>query len=86
MKSLKRLQTEVQKRLEKRNKEIIQEFILGDKTIRDLSKKHDITYQRVAQIVRSFGISVPLTKGTKKYKRWKKRISKSSKGKPKKRK
>jgi predicted DNA-binding protein YlxM (UPF0122 family) len=73
------LKKELQKKIVKRNKAILQEAVLGEKNYQEIADKFRVSRQRIKQILRKFHIKVPLEKGMKKYEIWRKRISKSRK-------
>ena len=72
--NIKKLKQELKARITKRNKKIVQEAVLAEKSYGDIAKEHGISRARVKQILMSYGVKVPMKKGTGKWKTMVKRV------------
>lgn len=78
-KTIKTIRESLKKRLETRNKKIIKNALTLEYSLADLSKKHGVSRERIRQILREAGIKVPLTRGTKRWDRWHKKVIEGNK-------
>ena len=64
-----------------RNQYIVEEVKKAEKSYHEIAKQFGLSPQRIKQILKSKGVSVPLVKDSLKWLNWKKHISDSKKGK-----
>src|SRR3990167_1255869 len=64
-----------------RNQYIVEEVKKAEKSYHEIAKQFGLSPQRIKQILKTKGVSVPLIKDSPKWLKWKQHISDSKKGK-----